>query len=256
MKVACSNCGTMGEEDAMRCTKCGTTLEYNDTPEEANTSFKTKISQAVANNILKKSNKAVIAVALVAIIVIGIIGAGIAIIDANKYKSVIEDKLYAIETLDAKKLADTYPEFIYNNDSNFGFTTYNKLVTVIEEFYFDYMEEHFFKELQKRAGDNLKFSYKIENINDLSDNKYKKFCNAIKAECDYNVRNITAIKKADITVKVKGSDDTYEFDWNDVYLIEDNGNWYLLNDDLEQSSLGKKDDYHVDYYHYFIAQNR
>ncbi len=266
MKVTCSHCGTIGEEDAMRCTKCGTTLEYNNMPNNFNQFNNTAVS---AKNSSKKANKAIIAIAIAATLAIGgAIAGGIAIANKNSYKSVIKDKLYSIETLDAEKLAATYPKFIYEGyiDESIRYDSYDDFVQTTEDTNIKIIEDNILNKLEEMVGDNLKFSYKINKIDTLSEKKQKLFCEAIEAVYKYDTGKINDIKKAEITVKVKGSDDTYEFDWEDVYLVKENKEWYLLNSDFESDSIdtiSESYDIHhndwydivVDYYFDYIADD-
>ena len=195
-----------------------------------------------ANNGKNKKTLTVVGIVAGAVVVLAIVGALLG--SGSGYEKVIDQKLKAIEKLDAEKLAETYPSFIYHEDCE----TFEEVVEDVENDIIPGVEECI-DVLEKEAGKDIKLSYKVEKIADLSDSKFEKFCAGIEDTHDYNVKGIKAIKKATITVTVKGDKDKYKFDWEDVYLIKEAGNWYIMNTDFEFASIDDHNSYlHTDYY--------
>ncbi|MEE0266097.1 MAG: hypothetical protein UD936_10775 [Acutalibacteraceae bacterium] len=197
-------------------------------------------SATVPTNGNNKKTLAIVAAAAVAIIVLVVViiaAAG----SGGGYKSVIENKLKAFEKGDAQKLAKTYPEFLYIEE----FDTEEDFIENLEDA--DFSTE-LIEKLEEEVGSNVKLSYKIEKVTDLSEKKFDKFCEAISEAHDCSINKIKTIKKADIKVTAKGKDGKHEFDWEDVYLIKEAGDWYILNMDLENGNIGEKGEYHMDFY--------
>ncbi len=187
-----------------------------------------------------KKTLAIVIAAGVAVVVVFAIFIAIAS-GSSGYKSVIEDKLKAFEKSDAQKLAETYPEFWYIDE-------YDTIDDFAEEIEDSEFSEALIENLEEEVGSKIKLSYKIEKIDNLSDKKFDNFCEAIAEAHDCSTKKIKAIKKADIKVTAKGKDGKHEFDWEDVYLIKEGGDWYILNADLESGNIGNDGEYHIDFY--------
>lgn len=193
------------------------------------------------NNKKKLTAFCVVGVALLLVVAIARVA-----LSGSSYEKVIEQKLKAIEKLDAEKLTETYPEFMYYEDCE----TFEDAVKDVEDNVLPDLEECI-EELEDEAGKNIKFSYKLDSVTDLSEGKFDKFCTGVEYYHDYDVKGIKEIKKATVTVTAKGDKGKYEFDWKDVYLIKENGNWYIMNTDFEFASFDDNDYLHIDYYEYY-----
>ncbi len=200
-----------------------------------------------ANNGNNKKTFAIIGIVVGAVVVLAIVVALVFGLAGSGYESVIDQKLKAIEKLDAEKLAETYPDFIYSEDCE----TFEEVVDDVEDDIIPAVEECL-DVIEDEAGKNVKFSYKVEEVTDLTDSRLEKFCAGVEDCHDYDASKIKDIKKATINVTAKGDDGKYEFDWEDVYLIKENGNWYIMNTDFELDSFDDHNDYlHIDYYEYY-----
>lgn len=205
---------------------------------------------ATSSSVTKGNNGKTIAIVGIAVgVIIALIVAAIIVLSSfsGGYKSVINTKLKAAQERDPEGIAKTYPVFLYQED----FDTFGDFVDAVENDAIPGIED-MLTVLQGEVGDNVKLSYKIEDVKDVSEKKFNDFCDGIEEVHGYDTSKIKEIKKADIVVTAKGDDGTTDFDWEDVYLIKDNGEWYILNMDLEFANIEGSDSiWHSDYYEYY-----
>lgn len=245
MAKFCANCGNQMMDNAVVCPACGTPAEAQAAPAAA------PAAKKVDPKIIKLGAIAVAAVAVIAIIIAIIVGAG------NNYKKAINNYLdYALKC-DVKKVEKLAPKMYWD------YCEENKLFNIkdkdeLNEAYEEVLEER--KEaLEDEYGKNVKYSYKITDVDELSDKKVSEYAGALKDKYDIAKKKVTKGYEVEFDITVKGKEDEDD-DEMTLTVLKIDGNWYVVSaytydETTYVSFLDDSSNYDWEAYNKHIAEN-
>ena len=254
MSYFCSNCGTQLNDGAAFCSNCGAAQSapkaapVNAEPVAAPVTSETPVPPATpvtpvtpvtpaapAAAPVKDPKKLLIpvltVVAVIAIIIAVVaLGGGKSGGKGNTYEDAIENymnvsMLGKISKSSVKAVApESYWEY-YEDKTGDDFEEYYE---ELKEDLMDYEEE-----LEDRFGKNIKFSYKITREKELTKKKLGYIADYIEDTYDMDGDSLTAGYELDLEYVITGSEDDYEQEVEDAYVLQIDGQWYVANVDLD-----------------------
>ena len=100
----------------------------------------------------------------------------------------------------------------------------------VDEFIEDYEDEwdDFIDEMEDEYGDNIRVTYKVEKVKDLSDKKVEKIAEALDEQYDIDEKSVKAAKRLDLEMTIKGSEDDDDND-AEFTVVKIGSKWYMIN---------------------------
>lgn len=221
MAKFCANCGNQMMDNAVVCPACGAPAEAQAAPaaEKSPAAAIKKLDPKV----LKLGGIAVAAVAVIAIIIAIIVGAG------GNYKKALNNYFdYTFKT-NVKKVESLAPKKYWEYCKESGLIDVNDKDEVNEcnEEYLEKLKE----ELEEEYGEKIKYSYKVTKEKDLSTKKLNDIAETLKEKYNIPKKSIKAAKEIDIDYKLSGKDDTEEDEWDSIIVVKIDSKWYVYEAD-------------------------
>lgn len=229
MSKFCGQCGTQLPDEAMVCTNCGTPLAQMPVGNKTN-DFKDKASNLL--NKVKTDKKLLgiiigaVALVIALIVVFSLLGGGGG---SSSYQAAI-DNYVDIMNGDADGIESLCPPEYWDYLEEESNVTVDEIIDDYEDNY-DKVQ----KSLESRLGDNVEFSSEILGKEDISDSDLEEAADNLE-EYGISEKDINSGYKLMVELTAKGDDDE-QVQTVTIYAIEIDGDWYLLNDDLEPVSF-------------------
>lgn len=208
----CGNCGAEVEEDAKVCGNCGVPLEGESTP---------NIDTGEQNsNVSGIDFKKIIPIAVGVIIAVVVVFAMISILKNNTgYRATLNRAFNAVAKGDAVGVISEMSSYVED--------VYDKSNEDIEEAY-EKRIDSILDRLEDEVGANPKISYEIKKASKLSDRKLEKMKEEMEEyDENYDGDDIKSAYNIDIKLIVKGPDDDYHQNIDDIIVIKEAGAWKI-----------------------------
>lgn len=215
MSKFCGNCGTQLDDDARVCGNCGMPCISDNS-----VAYTPNVNISVAKSMApEKKNKvkliAGLSIAGIALIIIAIIAVNI-ISSLFGYNGVINKAMNAFEDYNTETLASMTNNFSYKS---FDPDDIEDSISNAISYQYDKFED--------KVGGNLKISHEIKKAEKLADRKYEKFLDFVEDTFHYDTNDISEVVSTKITVTAKGKEGKTTENVYDLYLIKEDGKWYL-----------------------------
>ena len=202
------------------CTKCGASLDNN-------AAFCTACGAIVDNksnfvNLNKKRTALMLSGILAGIIIMVLI---LSALFGGGYKSAISNYFEGFEDADAEKFMKSMPkcQVEYLEKSLKDYDKYDSFKE-----YFQYIIEEALDEAEDKYGDDISISYEINNKKDLSDKELRDIRKRLKSNYQDNDVDVTKGYEVEITVKIKGDDDSEKED-STLKVAKVDGDWCIVS---------------------------
>ena len=202
------------------CTKCGASLDNN-------AAFCTACGAIVDNksnfvNLNKRRTALMLSGILAGIIIIVLI---LSALFGGGYKSAISNYFEGFEDADAEKFMKSMPkcQVEYLEKSLKDYDKYDSFKE-----YFQYIIEEALDEAEDKYGDDISISYEINNKKDLSDKELKDIRKRLRNNYQDNDVDVTKGYEVEITVKIKGDDDSEKED-STLKVAKVDGDWCIVS---------------------------
>lgn len=136
------------------------------------------------------------------------------------YESVISDFVKSIQDEDGKMLVNAYSETYIDWLLDQYDVDRDEYIDAIQE-YVEVLHDGF----EDEVGDNLRLSYKIEEVEDMSEDELEDW-KADYRDADMEIDNITAVKEVEVTLIYEGDEDKDE-DTDTITVVNDKNGWRL-----------------------------
>lgn len=232
MSKFCGNCGTVMDDAAAVCGNCGAPLAPAAAPAQKKAAkidvnaIKSQVTGVIDGvkkgdkNAMIKGGIGVAAIVVVLILVISIFSSG-------GEEKIVKKLIKAYDKENAEAIVKLYPKYQIELDDEDEFDRAELEETKMDLFY-DYWEEEL-------DADGLKFSYKIEDCDEVKKSELKDYADEMKdeiqdadADVDFKKNKVKKGYEIEVEVTVKGGGDK---DTCDLYLvvIKYGSKWYLVN---------------------------
>jgi len=213
----CRNCGAKLDDEAVVCGQCGTPVKAAEKKESVATPKieipgMDKISPEMKGKAIKIG-----IIAAVAVVAIFILITVLSVISANTgYKGMINKFFKGLEKGNPDSMAECMSDFISDQYSDFD----NILENYVDN-RLDYYENE--------VGENPKITVEISKDSKLSERKLDNLKEAVEQyDQSYDADDISAARKLDIKLRIKGKDDKMVDKLNNVYIVKEGGKWKII----------------------------
>lgn len=208
----CGNCGAEVEEDAKVCGNCGVPLDGESAPDIDTGEQKL--------NLRSIDFKKYIPVAVGVIIAVVVLFVVVNVVKNNTgYRATLNRAFDSVAKGDVNGVINemsSYVEDVYDDG-------YGDIEDVYEKRIDDILDH-----LEDEVGANPKISYEVKKASKLSDRKLEKLKEEMENMDDnYDGDDIKSAYNIDIKLNVKGPDDDYHENVNDIIVLKEAGAWKI-----------------------------
>ena len=206
MTKFCSNCGAEMDDSARICGACGVPFDSANQPSMVTIEDPEKKAKT------QKTVKTVGAAAVLLVILIIVIKI---ISGSTGYNGLIKKVMNAYEKYDVDTIISLSSDVYFFEMGDYA------------EYYFDSAVSHTLDSLESRLSGDYKFSYEVENTNELSNRQFDKILNEFTTSTDIVDIDIDKIVSADIKITAKSGKKTSTENIT-LVMSRESGSWKLL----------------------------
>jgi len=212
MSKFCTNCGNQIEEGAAVCSQCGTKVE-------AETAVKAKFDPIAwfkgLDQTVRYITLGVVGVLVIAIVLISAFSGG-------GYTKPVDNFFDGFISGDADKMMKAFPEEVVEELEDSDYFDLDDIEDMLDELV---------DELEDEYGKRVKFSYKVEEKDSLSEKKLDALKDELKDSYGISKKDVKDAMTLELEMTIKGSEDKDSEDM-EMTVVKIGGKWYLSPDAL------------------------
>ncbi len=219
MSKFCGNCGSQMDDSAKVCGNCGTPFESVGQTAVLNNFKLPKESKMTPERKSKIKKGITLTVVLALLVVVTIVALNI-VSNFVGYKGALRKAVNAVNDYDVEAILDVSSQIKYASAFVDPYEIEEAILNEVSA-KLDYYESI--------VGYDPKITYTITDSYKLSERKLQDFITKLESNYSYDCYSIEDVVMVDLSVEVTGTNKNEEYNYVTMYLVKENGKWYVFN---------------------------